>query len=116
MCRPGGGVYGRSGWSAAHGVEGVDAVEDMDLVAAAAERLAQAIDVGGVAAEAVRPKNVVIMQNFMGDLHVAASHPGCCRLRSIDHESVLDRASGPSTRLHNACDAGRPEPPRRRCM
>ncbi len=42
--------------AAAHGVEGVDAVVDMDLVAAPAKRLAEPLDVGGVAAEAVRPE------------------------------------------------------------
>ena len=42
--------------AAAHGVEGVDAVVDVNLVAAPAKRLAEPIDVGGIAAEAVRPE------------------------------------------------------------
>ena len=52
-CRPGGGVYGRERMVAADRVERVDAVEDVDLMPAAAERLAEPIDVGGVPAEAV---------------------------------------------------------------
>ena len=49
---------------AAHGVERIDAIVDMNLVPAPAKRLAQPIDVSGVATETVPPKNVVTMQNF----------------------------------------------------
>jgi hypothetical protein len=41
---------------AADRVEGVDAIENVDLVPAPSERLAEPVDVGGVAAEAVRPE------------------------------------------------------------
>ena len=85
---------------APHRVEGVDAVEDVDLVSAAAERLAQPIDVGGVAAEAVRPKNVVIMQNFMGDL-LSRRRPGCCRSAARCRHRSGPIASGRSTPRHS---------------
>ncbi len=41
---------------AAHGVKGIHAVVDVDLMPAAAKCLAEPIDVGGIAAEAVRPE------------------------------------------------------------
>ena len=56
MCKPGGGVERAQRVAAAHGVEGVDTVVDMHLMAAAAKRVAQPIDVGRVPTEAVGPE------------------------------------------------------------
>src|SRR5208282_553748 len=57
--------------AALHRVEGVDTVVDVDLVAAAAQGLAETIDVGGIAAEAMRAEECRDHADFHGDLHVA---------------------------------------------
>src|SRR5262245_49446201 len=82
--------------AAAHGVEGIDAVIDVDLVTAAAERLAEPIDIGGVAAEAVGPEE--------GRDHAELHRRPPCRApgasTSRGSEVGLDRTAGRRTCLH----------------
>ena len=66
-------MYGRSGWLAAHGVEGIDAVEDVDLVPAPAEARASRSTYAASPPKLWAPKNVVTIANFNGDLPVPST-------------------------------------------
>ena len=93
-------MYCRRGWLAAHGVEGIDAVEDVDLMAATAERLAEPVHVGGVAAEAVTAEE-------RGDhAELQRRPPVALALRSVARRAGRGRISGCGRSGPNA--GGRP--------
>ena len=85
----------------AHGVEGVDTVVDMHLVPARQAPGSSRSTYAASPPKLCAPKNVVIMANFMGDLHVA-SDPVMLRLPTIVIRRLRARpASGPNTRLQS---------------
>src|SRR5207245_1375820 len=79
-----------------HRVEGVDAVVDVDFMTAAAERLAEAIDIGGIPAEAVGPEE----RRDHAELHgrPPCRVPGASTSSASPVES--DQANGRSAFLH----------------